>query len=143
MSGSFDGTNFIGERGAGASAFPVWGKAGSIVIKRVPLGNKNVIQKIAVGLPRLALVVKVTAAQLAALRGKIGVEGTLVFGYESATARLESITGAAEQSAGHDVYFATLNLIRLASVGSTPSTARVIESGDTRVTESGDIRIVE
>lgn len=141
MAASFDGSGF-GELASGGT-FAVWSKAGAIVIKHIPGSNKNVIQKIGVGLPRLALPIKATSAQLTALYAKVGDTGTLVFGYESASTWLESITGVAEQGAGKNVYTATLNLIRLASVSSTPFAARITESGDVRVTEASDIRIVE
>lgn len=144
MTVSFAGASTLGERGAGPGNYPVWSVEGVVVVKKIPGGNKNVIQVIGIKRPRLALTVKCTAAQLAALRAKIGVTGTLVFHFETTTATLESVENAAEQGAGHEVYFATLNLIRSdASFGSTPSTARITESSDTRVTESGDIRIVE
>jgi hypothetical protein len=139
--GSFDGAGFS-ERGA-PPQFQVWSKGGTVAIKKIPGGSNNVIQKIGVDLPRLALVVKATSAQLTALYGKVGVSGSLVFGYETATATLESIDSVAEQGAGKDVYFATLNLIRSSAVSFTPSTAFLTEAGDTFLTEGGDTFIQE
>jgi len=66
-----------------------------------------------------------------------------VFGYESATAVLESITNVAELGAGKNVYTATLNLIRTASVSTTPSTAIIAENGDFLITEASEYIIQE
>lgn len=146
MTCSFDGTSTLGERGAGPGRYPVWTITGNVVIKKIPGGNKVVIQIIGRKLPRLALTVKVTAAQVAALRTKAEnfTSGTLVFGFETTTATLISVSAAEEQGAGHDVYFATLQLIRSSSsFGTVPATARITEAGDVRVTEAGDIRIIE
>jgi hypothetical protein len=141
MTASFDSAAF-GEL-ASSGTFAVWSKAGTTQIKHIPGGDKNVIQKISVGLPRLALPIKATASQLTALYAKRGVTGTLVFGYESATAVLESITNVAEQAAGKNVYTATLNLIRTASVSSAPSTALITEASEYFITEAGEYFIQE
>jgi hypothetical protein len=148
MTCSFDGTSTLGERGRGPGGpYPVWAITGNVVIKKIPGGDKTVVQIIGQKLPRLALIVKVTAAQLAALRTKAeaGTTGTLVFSFETATATLINVTDIQEQGAGHDVYFATLHLIRSSPYFAiaSASTTRITESGDVRLTEDGQIRIVE
>lgn len=114
MTCSFDGVTTLGERGAGPGQYPVWTLTGNVVLKKIPGGDKTVIQIVGKKLPRLALTVKVTAAQFAALRTKAEsfTTGTLVFGFETTTATLIAVSPAEEQGAGHDVYFTTLSLIR-------------------------------
>lgn len=140
--GSFSSITFQ-ERGSGTT-FPIWGKAGIAIIKKIPGGNLNIIQKIGLDMPRLALVVRVTAAQLASLRGVVGDTASLVFGYETTTAQLESITDAQEVSAGRDTYFVTLNLLRTTgTISGGGLTSILAESGDTLTTEAGDTILVE
>lgn len=142
MAGSFSGITFR-ERGRGSGqGFPVWSKAGVVVLKKIPGSGDTVIQAIGTQLPRLGLIVRVTAAQLTSLYAVVGTSATLVFHFETTTARLESIDTPV-QMAANDVFEATLNLIRSSASISTPATARLTESGDTRVTESGDPRITE
>src|SRR5262245_29809163 len=113
MTVTFDGATTLGERGRGPTGpYPVWSVTGTVVVTKIPGGSKNVVQVLGMKLPRLALTVKCTAAQLATLRGKIGETGTLVFSFETTTATLESVSDAQEIGAGHNIYFATLNLIR-------------------------------
>lgn len=146
MTCSFDGTGTLGERGSGPGRYPVWTLTGNVVIKKIPGGDKTVIQIVGKKLPRLALTVKVTAAQFASLRAKAEnfTTGTLVFGFETTTATLIAVSAAEEQGAGHDVYFTTLSLIRSSgNFGTVPSTARLTEAGNVRLTEAGAIRIIE
>lgn len=139
---SFDGVTF-GERGQGGTQFPIWQKRGTIVIKHISGSDKNVIQKIGVDLPRLSLPARVTATDLASLYGKVGASGSLVMGFETTIAYLESIEGE-EISAGKDTYMVVLNFLRSAGgISTTPSNARITEAGDVRLTESGDTRITE
>lgn len=135
--GSFDGATFK-ERGRNAQTWPLWGKAGIAVIKKIPGGPKNVIQKLTIDMPRLDLVVRVTAAELAALYGKVGVEGSLVFSYETCTARLERMDGE-EVGAGNDRYFVTLHLLRSSgAIAGTPATALLSDSGAYLLSDGGD-----
>ena len=133
---SFDGVT-IAERGAGAANFPIWQKRGLAVIKKIPGGDVNVIQTIGVDLPRLAMPARVTAAQLTALYGKVGVSGSLVFSYETTTALLESIEGE-EISAGKDTYMVTLTFVRSGGAIGAPANALVTNLGESLVTGAGD-----
>jgi hypothetical protein len=143
VSGSFDGAAFA-ERGQSGATFPIWSAPGIAITKKIPGGANSTIQVIGIGAQRLGLVVKVTAAQLAALYAKRGVTGSLVFGWETCTAYLESIENVEEQLAGKDVYFATLNLIRQGSGGAGPvSTSLITETNDPIQDESGGDIVVE
>jgi hypothetical protein len=107
---SFNGATF-GERGTG-SEFPIWDAKEILVVKERP-NEAPVLQSQGEDVQRLALVVKATGVQLSALYDQVLESGSLVYGWETHNAFLESISDVSEQLAGHDVYFATLNLIRL------------------------------
>lgn len=139
---SFDGVTIKGERGNDGTSFPTWNKPGVSVVKKIPGGDVNVIQIIGTGPARLGLAVKVTFAQLTSLYGKLGVTGSLVFSYETATAKLESIDTPV-QIGTNDEYFTTLNFIRSSGVSTTPATAFLTEAGDILATEGGDAFVTE
>lgn len=109
--GSFRSQTFE-ERGL-APVFPVWPARDILNEKPRPAGNLSIIQEIGDDVERLGLIVKVSAAELKALYDEVLNDGELVFGWETVDALLVSVTDAAEQGAGHDVYSATLNLMRL------------------------------
>ena len=109
--GSFDSASFA-ERGNGGQSFPVWNKKTILSIKPLPNGTPF-LQDIGMDVQRLALVVKVSGAELSALYDKVFASGSLVYGWETHDAFLESIDGVVEVKGGADVYFATLNLVRL------------------------------
>jgi hypothetical protein len=144
MAGSFNSIGFR-ERGQGSGqGIPVWSTGGVVVIKHIPGSSKNVIQKLGTTRPRIAMPVRVTAAQLTSLFAALGTSASLVFHFETTTATLESITNVEEYFHGLEAYSATLNLIRSSGdFGTTPSGARITEAGDTRITESSDTRIIE
>lgn len=108
---SFAGIN-MGERGNGGSTFPVWTKKMLVAVKLRPNGTP-VMQEIGMDVERLAFVARVTAAELVALYDQVLESGSLVFGWETHDAFLESIEGVSEVVANKDTYFATLNFIRL------------------------------
>ena len=139
--GTFDGVTFQ-ELGP---EYPIWSKSGTTIVKKIPGSSNNVIQKIGVDLPRLSLQVKLTAAQLTSMYGKVGNSASLVFSYETTTARLESIDPPVSIGIDNDIYLATLSFIRSsgAITGASGSSVRITESSDTRLTESGDIRVLE
>ena len=123
--------------------YKLWSKAGIVVIKKIP-GGGNVIQKIGVGLPRLSMPIQCTAAQLTSLYAVVGDSASLVFSYETTTARLESIDPPARVSINADLYETTLSFIRSGGgISTTPSTAFLTESGDTFVTEASDVFVTE
>ena len=123
--------------------YAVWSKQGIAVIKKIPGGDKNVIQKIAVDLPRMTMPIKGTAAQITALYGKVGDSGTLIFSYETCTARLERMEPPQSIGIGNDLYASALSFIRTASITSVSTDTRITEAGVVRVTEASDTRIVE
>jgi hypothetical protein len=142
MAHSFDGSTYD-PLSDGSSIYPVWSKAGIAVVKKIPGGSKNVIQKIGVGLPRMALPIKGTRAQMDALLGKVGDSGTLIFPYETCVARLESMEPPTSIGIGNDLYTSVLNLIRTASVSTVSSTAFITEGGDAFITEASETLIQE
>ena len=108
---SFDGAGFA-ERGSGGQSFPVWNKKTLLSIKPLPNGTP-LVQDIGMDVQRLALIVKASGAELAALYDKVFASGSLVYGWETHDAFLESIESVVEVKGGADVYYATLNLVRL------------------------------
>src|SRR5919202_653785 len=118
---SFDGATFkeLSQDGR----FAVWSKAATIVVKKVPGGDLNVIQVIGQALPRLTMPIACSASELTALYGKRGNEATLVFSYESTTARLESIAPPALAAVGSDLYFTSLSFIRSSGAITSAPTA--------------------
>jgi hypothetical protein len=141
MTTSFDSAAFL--ELASDGVYAGWSKTGSVVFKKIPGGDDTVIQKTGTGLPRLTMQALMTAAQLSAMYGKVGSSATLIFSYETCTARLEKIDGAQSIGIDNDIYTANLSFIRTGSVSTTPAAARVTEAGVVRVTEAGVIRIVE
>lgn len=125
--------------------YPLWSKGGIVVIKHIAGSDKNVIQKLGLTRPRLAMSARVTASALTSLYAALGTSATLTFSFEAVSATLESIDPPEEFYHGLDFYTVTLHFIRSSGDFSSGSGAgaRVTESGDTRVTESGDTRIVE
>jgi hypothetical protein len=101
----------MAERGSG-STFAAWNAKQLNAVKQLASGDVT-IQDIGADVQRVALVVKVTAAELSALGGAVLSSGSLVYGYETHDAFLEGIEGVSEILAGQDTYFATLNLVRL------------------------------
>lgn len=108
--GSFRGHSWK-EGGEGASRFPVWERKARTAILDLPGADNDVVQTFGRKSRTLAMLVTVTAAELAALDGDVGRTGTLVFHYETCSAYLDSITGPHEILA-MDKYTVTLNLIR-------------------------------
>jgi hypothetical protein len=140
---SFDGVSF--KELTQDSTYPTWSKSGNTLIKNIPGGSKNVIQKVGTDLPRLAMPVQLTAAQLASLKTKAeaATVGTLIFSYETCTARLQSVDSPASVGIDNDIYPATLNFIRTGSVSTTPTTAILAENGNPLITEASEFFIQE
>jgi hypothetical protein len=140
---SFDGVSF--KELTQDSTYPTWSKSGNTLIKNIPGGSKNVIQKVGTDLPRLAMPVQLTAAQLASLKTKAeaATVGTLIFSYETCTARLQSVDSPASVGIDNDIYPATLNFIRTGSVSTTPTTAILAENSNPLITEASEYFIQE
>jgi hypothetical protein len=113
MSASYDGTDFY-ERGANAGLnIPRWESKFNFATKIIPNGSP-VVQKIGVDAQRLAMPIRCTASQLGSLESSCdGSSHTLSWSGGSDSAVLESITGAQEVKPGVDMFFATLNFIRI------------------------------
>ncbi len=144
MTTSFDGASGWRQLSSG-SGYAVWSKTGGFVIKKIPGGAKNVIQKFAQAFPKMTMPIEGTAAQMTALQGKVGVEGSLVFHFETCTARLLSMTAPISIGIDNDLYFSSLTFIRSSGYFAiaTASTTRITEAGDIRLTEDGQVRIIE
>src|SRR5262249_37195209 len=116
----------------------------TIVVKKIPGGDVNVIQVIGEALPRLSMPIACSAAELSALYGKRGGEASLVFSYETTTARLEPIAPPSLAAVGPALYFASLSVIPSSgAITSVPSTALITEDGATLLTEAGESIIQE
>lgn len=111
MAASFNGYTFK-ERGGGGT-YPTWAKKELLSIKQLAGNNGYTVQSIGEDVQTLALVARCTQAELTALFDQVLESGSLVYGYETHDAILMSIDSAAEQLAGKDTYFATLNFVRL------------------------------
>lgn len=107
---SFDGAGFD-ELGPD-STYNVWQKDSNFVVKKIPGSADNIIQKIAVGVPRLDMPIKGTASQITALYGKVGTSGTLAFTYESTSARLESMDSPLSIGIDNNLYTSVLHFLR-------------------------------
>jgi len=110
--GSFNGQTFS-ERGQGASTFPLWPAQSLITEKDRPAGALAIVQGVGADVERFGLVVRVSKAELLALYDEVLQDGTLIYGWESCSALLCGVKDASEQGADQDVYFATLDVIRL------------------------------
>jgi hypothetical protein len=115
MSASFASVVFKEIGQGGGQGYPVWAKAGNVVLKKIPGSGDTVIQVIGTKLPTAAIPARMTAAQLTSMYGVVGTSGTLVFHFESTTARLESIDQVEEFFHGADRYTAVLHFIRSSS----------------------------
>lgn len=139
---TFSGITFLERGGGGGQRFPTWSKGGIVVVKHVPGSDTNVIQVIGMALPRVAMPVKVSGAQLAALQAAVGSVGTLAFYFETTSARLTSVTDV-QQVRTFDVYFATLNFTRSSTVFTTPSTSLLLEDSTPILLEDGTFLLLE
>jgi hypothetical protein len=103
-----------------------------------------VIQKISTGLPRLMMPITGTKTQMQALLAKVGDEGSLIFSYETTTARLEAMAPPTSIGIDNDLYTATLTLIRSnGAITTVPASAWLTESSETWITETGETWITE
>jgi hypothetical protein len=108
---SFDSATFA-VRGDNAMYFPAWASKAATTVYHYPGTDNNLIILGGLMLSELALPIRCTTTELAALYGKVGVSASLVFGYETHTALLTEITDP-RQIGANAVYFATLHLLRV------------------------------
>lgn len=135
--GVFDSASFD-ELSDGSSQYAGWSKPGLTVVKKIPGGSKNVIQKIGVGMPKLALAIKGTKAQMTALLAKVGDEGSLTFNFETTTARLESMEPPTSIGIDNDLYTSTLNFLRSSGgITALPSNLLRSDAGNRLTDNSG------
>lgn len=139
---SFDGTTLIELNGGGG--YVTWPKAAVSVLKKIPGGSVNVIQKIGTGVSRLSIPALLTAAQASALQGKVGNSGSLVFSYETVTATLEAMEPLVSVGIDNDLYQTTLTFRRSsAPAGSVVSDAILLEDGTYLLLEDGTNLLLE
>lgn len=111
--GSFNTTCTFKEYGSGPGG-PYLAPPASTAIVETDLPTATaIVRALGAEVPRFALGVKVTQAELIALYDAVLDEGSLVYGYETCDALLAGISSAEEVGAGDDVYIATLDVIRL------------------------------
>jgi len=109
---SFDGKTFQ-ERGEQGKNSPSWDDNDIIVIKKVPGGDLNVIQRIGADVQRLAMPISCTAAEYADLRSVRGTTGSLAdWSDDDTDAFLEKIAPRIEVKPGEDLYWTTLHFIK-------------------------------
>lgn len=142
MAHSFDGAT-LKQLSDGSGRYAVWSKTGGFVIKKIPGGDKNVIQKFSAAFPRMTMPITGTAAQMVALQGKVGEEGTLVFHFETCTARLLSMEPPVSIGIDNDLYFSALTFLRTSPYFTVPLDAILLQTGRMLLTETGDYFILE
>lgn len=111
MAHSFDGATL--KQLSTDHKLAVWSKTGGFVIKKIP-GGGNVIQVIGLSFPRMSMPVIGTAAQMGSLKAKVGSSGTLIFHYETTTARLISMDAPVSIGIDNDLYTSALTFLRTA-----------------------------
>ncbi len=92
-----------GERGDGGETFPVVAAKLIGTIHRFPGGNRKLLHTRAVREQTLQTGARLTLAQLAALRGKVGTAGALTLGWGTHTALLLSVSDPQEVLASGSV----------------------------------------
>lgn len=113
---TFDGTTFQ-ERGRASGTFlPIHGAKCRYAVLHVPQSSISYIQIAGVDGAPLDLPARVTAAQLASLRGKVGTQGTLVYAGGTLTAigtscTLVEVSDVQEIKKDADMYFCTLKFL--------------------------------
>lgn len=108
---SYAGDNFE-ERGSAGYDSPGFDKKHITVTKIIP-GGSPVVQSIGADVSRLAMPIRCSAAELAALKGDVdGSAHTLVWSGGSDSALLESVGTPTEVKPGEDYYFAVLSFIK-------------------------------
>lgn len=107
---SFKGVTFE-ERGGLGRDYPQHGAAAEISVRKIPGGDRVLIQVAGRGVSTLQLPIRCTSAQLASLRGQVGVQGSLSYSGGSPTAVLQTVDSAVEVKAGADVFFVNLTFL--------------------------------
>lgn len=138
---SFDGTTF---KQLSDNGYVTWPKASVRVIKKIPGGPLNVIQKIGTGVSRVTIPALMTEAQKDTLLGKVGTSGSLIFTYETVTAKLEAMEPPVSQGIDNDLYVSALTFKRSsAPAGSIVSNAILLEDGTYLLLEDGTNLLLE
>ena len=107
---SFNGQSFR-IRGNGTT-FAAW-DARELIVLRQPMAANQQFIVLGADVQRIAIVARVTQAELFALYDEVLQSGSLVLSFETHDAFLEKIDPAARVVSGVDQYEATLHLIRL------------------------------
>ncbi len=110
--GSFGGTSFWEQYEGGLSANEPDVRTNEAILE-IPGGNAVVYQDFGQGAQTLELPVAVMAAELAALRAKRGVSGSLVWHSGTNSARLRHVTNARRVALDSDGYLCQLNFLML------------------------------
>jgi len=104
MASTFDGASFE-ERGSGnGTFFPAHGGKCNYTILKIPGGSKTVIQVGTYAPVEVTIPIQMTAAQLATMRGKANVRGSLVYNFGTYTATLIELGGVNEVKPDKDYY---------------------------------------
>jgi hypothetical protein len=107
---SFGGVSFE-ERGSIGRDYPQHGAQAAISVRKIPGGDRVLIQVAGRDAATLQMPITCSSAQLASLRGQVGNQSTLSYSGGSKSAVLQTVDGAVEVKAGADVYFVSLILV--------------------------------
>jgi hypothetical protein len=141
---SFDGVSF--KELTQDSTYPTWSKSGNTLIKNIPGGSKNVIQKVGTDLPRLAMPVQLTAAQLASLKTKAeaATVGTLIFQLRNLHSSATECRQPCKLSALITTFTPRLSTSFAPDrLSTTPTTAILAENSNPLITEASEYFIQE
>lgn len=108
---TFDGVTFSERGTANGALLPMHGFKMNTAILAIPGGNTVIVQCLGYAAVPLDIPARVTAAQLASLRGKVSTTGALVYVGGTITCTLTDVEGAQEIRQPNDVYFVTLKFL--------------------------------
>lgn len=110
---SFGGTSFDERGGGGGTHFPYYGVKAALNVILIP-GGAAVIQGGGMPPQSIELPIQCTTSQYAALRGKVGDQGTLVTEEGSTAAILDELSSPVRLLDGNDEYWQmTLKLLKV------------------------------
>lgn len=138
---SFDSVQFTQ---LSADGYPTWPRTAVLVIKKIPGGSGNVVQRIGTATSRLSIPALMTAAQASAMLGKVGTTGSLAFEYETTTATLEAMEPPVSIGIDNDLYTSSLSFRRgSAPTGAAITNAILLQNGTYLLLEDGSNLLTE
>lgn len=125
--------------------YTAWPRATVSARKKIPGGPHKVIQKIGTAASTAQIPALMTEAEKDDMLNEVGNSGSLIFLYETVTAKLLEMAPPVSEGVDNDLWTSILTFRRSGapSGGGIPANARLTEAGDARITESGDYRVIE